>query len=251
MNKNITVVQITDLHLLAERDAKLHGYTTYSMLSDTIDSILSHTVQPDACFVTGDISQDETEASYDLARTELARLGVPVFWIPGNHDDRDMAEAVFGRSQDFRRLTKLATADWDFIYLDTCRRGADEGYLNDQDFDCFVSEVRASTEEGKHIAVVMHHHPVPTQTPLMDTYILREDDRLLKVLDDHPQIKLVICGHVHGDYQVQYGNQVIEMCPATCFQWERGASVIKTEDWRGFKVFEFSPSGYRSAFISA
>lgn len=117
MNKNITVVQITDLHLLAERNAKLHGYTTYSMLSDTIDSILSHTVQPDACFVTGDISQDETEASYDLARTELARLGVPVFWIPGNHDDRDMAEAVFGRSQDFRRLTKLATADWDFIYL--------------------------------------------------------------------------------------------------------------------------------------
>ncbi|MGD7159623.1 metallophosphoesterase [Ralstonia pseudosolanacearum] len=251
MSKNITVVQITDLHLLADPDGQLHGYRTYPVLSDTIDAILNYDVKPDMCFVTGDISQDESEASYDLARSELERLGIPVFWIPGNHDDRDQAAAAFGKSERIRRLMKLPTADWDFIYLDTCRRGADEGYLNDADFDRFVSEVRASVGQGKHVAVVMHHHPVPTQTPLMDTYILQEKERLLTVLDDHPQVKLVICGHVHGDYQLQYGNQAIEMCPATCFQWEKGASIIKTEDWRGFRMFEFSQSGYRSAFVSA
>ncbi|WP_232556802.1 metallophosphoesterase [Ralstonia solanacearum] len=249
VNRNIVVAQITDLHLLADRESELMGYCTYSMLSDTVDAILEHDTRPDVCLLTGDISQDESVESYELARFELERLGIPVFWIPGNHDERGGAETVFGASENIRRLTKLVTADWDFIYLDTCRQGAGEGYLNDRDFERFVSEVEASTGGGKNIAVVMHHHPVPTQTPLLDGYMLLDNERLLKTLDDHRQVKLVICGHVHGDYRIRYGNQMIEMCPATCFQWEKGTSTMTTENWRGFRVFEFSPSGYRSALI--
>ncbi|WP_230851095.1 metallophosphoesterase [Ralstonia solanacearum] len=157
MNRNIVAAQITDQHLLADRESELMGYCTYSMLSDTVDAILEHDIRPDVCFLIGDISQDESVESYELARSELERLGIPVFWIPGNHDERDGAEAVFGASESIRRLTKLVTADWDFIYLDTCRQGAGEGYLNDQDFERFVSQVEASTGGGKNIAVVMHH----------------------------------------------------------------------------------------------
>ncbi|MGA3845855.1 metallophosphoesterase [Ralstonia nicotianae] len=249
-NKTVTVVQITDPHLFADRDSELMGYRTYPMLSKTIDAIRGHDFRPDACFLTGDISQDESADSYELARFELERLGIPVFWIPGNHDDRGRAEAVFGQSERIHRLSKLTTGDWDFIHLETCRRGADEGYLSDPDFERFVSDVEASAGAGKQIAVVMHHHPVPTQTPLLDGYMLQDGERLLSFLDDHRQVRLVICGHVHGDYQLQYGSQTIEVCPATCFQWEKGTRTAKAEDWRGFRIFEFSSAGYQSALIS-
>ncbi|MGD7413199.1 metallophosphoesterase, partial [Ralstonia pseudosolanacearum] len=59
-NKTVTVVQITDTHLFADRDSELMGYRTYPMLSKTIDAIRGHDFRPDACFLTGDISQDES-----------------------------------------------------------------------------------------------------------------------------------------------------------------------------------------------
>ncbi len=55
-NRNIVVAQITDLHLLADRESELMGYCTYSMLSDTVDAILEHDTRPDVCLLTGDIS---------------------------------------------------------------------------------------------------------------------------------------------------------------------------------------------------
>lgn len=250
MHEDVTIVQITDTHLFADREAELMGYCTHAMLAKTIDAIRRIESRPDACFITGDISQDESERSYELVRTELDKLEMPVFWIPGNHDDRDQADAVFAQSANIHHLSTLVTASWDFIALDTCRRGADEGYLNDADFGRLSAAVQASAGEGKQIAVVMHHHPVPVQTPLLDNYVLQDNEPLLTLLDDTPQIKLVICGHVHGDYRLRYGNQVIEACPATCFQWKKGTSTAKTEDVRGFKVFRFSSSGYESTLIA-
>ncbi|MGA4422931.1 metallophosphoesterase [Ralstonia nicotianae] len=244
------MAQITDLHLLEDRQAELFGCCTYSTFSKTIDAISSQHIRPDLCVLTGDISQDGTVASYELARSELERLDMPVFWIPGNHDDPDKATAVFEQSSSIHRLTKLATGSWDFIYLDTCRAGVDHGHLSDLAFDRFTADVEASTLDGKHVAIVMHHHPVPTQTPLIDAYILQDEWRLLTLLDEHPNVKLVICGHVHGDYQLQYGTQMIEMCPSTCFQWERGTTVLKTENWRGYKLLEFSPSGYQATLVT-
>lgn len=248
--KDITVVQITDMHLLAGREAQLFDYCTYAALVLTIDAICKLAVKPDACFVTGDISQDESLQSYEWALAELERLKMPIFWIPGNHDDRDRADTVFRSSSNTHRLSTLATRSWDFIALDTCRRGADEGYLNDEDFGRFVDAVHASARAGKQIAAIMHHHPVPVQTPLLDKYVLQENQRLLALLDGTPQIKLLICGHVHGNYRLQLRHQTIEACPATCFQWEKGTSTVKTEDSRGFKIFQFSPTGYESTLIT-
>ncbi|WP_231409771.1 hypothetical protein [Ralstonia solanacearum] len=50
------MAQITDLHLLADRESELMGYCTYSMLSDTVDAILEHDTRPHVCLLTGDIS---------------------------------------------------------------------------------------------------------------------------------------------------------------------------------------------------
>ena len=93
----------------------------------------------------------------------------------------------------------------------------------------------------------MHHHPHPVGTPLVDACMLQEADDFLAQVKQHPEIKLMICGHVHGNYQITYGKQMIEACPATSFQWQTGTSTLETESKRGFKRFAFQADTYQAS----
>jgi Icc protein len=95
----------------------------------------------------------------------------------------------------------------------------------------------------------MHHHPYPVSTPLVDACMLKKADHFLEKIKQQDEIKLIICGHVHGDYKIHYGTQIIESCPATSFQWEKGTSLLKTESKKGFKRFSFYEDTYQSSVV--
>ena len=68
----LSLVQITDCHLLADAAAWLNGVDTAATLDATIDHILSNGLKPDAVLATGDLSQDGTAASYNRMKALLA-----------------------------------------------------------------------------------------------------------------------------------------------------------------------------------
>ncbi len=59
-------------------------------------------------------------------------------------------------------------------------------------------------------------------------------------------MKLIICGHVHGDYQVKYKNVMIETAPATCLQWLRGTKILKIDQKIGYKIYHFDDEYYEA-----
>ena len=82
------LLQFTDTHLHAALDGHMHGVTT----QQTFDAALNHAREdsrwpPDAIVVTGDIVQDESRVGYQRFREAFQDFGLPVFCIPGNHDD--------------------------------------------------------------------------------------------------------------------------------------------------------------------
>ena len=84
----LNVLQISDTHLHAAADSRMRGVTTYA----TFLAVLEHAQRDrrwpvDAILATGDIVQDESRAGYERFRAALEPLGVPVYSIPGNHDD--------------------------------------------------------------------------------------------------------------------------------------------------------------------
>src|SRR5262245_137029 len=86
--KALTLLQISDTHLHAAADSRMRGVTTYA----TFLAVLEHAQRDrrwpvDAILATGDIVQDESRAGYERFRASLEPLGVPVYSIPGNHDD--------------------------------------------------------------------------------------------------------------------------------------------------------------------
>jgi Icc protein len=245
----INITQITDMHLFADKNQQLHGHCTYQNLSDTVDYLIASEPIPHFVLVTGDISQDESQESYQFSRKQFERLNLPVYWIHGNHDDEAKVKSVFEGSTRLKKLDHVSTKLWDFIAINTCRPGTDDGYIDESELVNFFRKVNLAKTQHKKIVVVMHHHPYPVSTPLVDACMLKKADHFLEKIKQQDEIKLIICGHVHGDYKIHYGTQIIESCPATSFQWEKGTSLLKTESKKGFKRFSFYEDTYQSSVV--
>ncbi|EGY28098.1 protein of unknown function, metallo-dependent phosphatases domain [Candidatus Regiella insecticola 5.15] len=95
----------------------------------------------------------------------------------------------------------------------------------------------------------MHHPPFPVGTPLIDDYILKNGEDLLKKFFEYKNIELIICGHAHGDYQFNYHDVNIEVAPATCFQFKKGTLDVTVETRSGYRIFDFKREDYTSKTI--
>jgi Icc protein len=51
------------------------------------------------------------------------------------------------------------------------------------------------------IVIALHHQPVAINSPWIDKYPLLEPDAFLKLVDQHPNVKAVVWGHVHQQYE--------------------------------------------------
>src|SRR5262249_48841647 len=73
----VTIVQLSDTHI-----ASTHAPHAAANLRKAVSMI--NALHPDAVVVSGDIG--ETVGAWQIARTILKGLTVPVFYAPGNHD---------------------------------------------------------------------------------------------------------------------------------------------------------------------
>ena len=239
------VIQISDTHLFADDELDIFGVKSNLKFEEVMNKIIEEDCHDtDMIFLTGDISQDETAASYQKIAQHLSKLDIPVYWIPGNHDDLLQVEAVFQHAKNFNRGRKLSLANWHLIFLNTKIDGRDDGQLSQSELSMLSEELLVSPV-NKKIAIVMHHHPAPVGTPLIDNYILKNTTDFWDIVTG-TKVELIICGHVHGDYRFKHNNIMIESSPATCLQWEKGTKDLKTDMKIGYKIYHFNHNGYKA-----
>lgn len=244
------VAQISDVHLFSDRDGRLMGYDTYREFDRVLSRLEQrHAAELDAIWVTGDISQDESRGSYQLFAERLGRIGLPVHWLPGNHDAAPLAAEVLGGYDWMRPLQRLETPDWLVLALDSVRPGTDDGHISEQAAAEFRQRLAAAEGAAKRCVVLLHHHPAAVGTPLLDSCMLQDTERFWALMAEVPNLQLLLCGHAHGDYRLHAGGVPLEVCPATCFQWRKGTSALDTEDRRGYKLLEFHAAGFRSETV--
>lgn len=92
MSRPFTLVQISDPHLGA---SWAHGEPV-DLLAATVDRIRVSGPSPDALLVTGDLADHATDDEYRQVREVLELLAVPIYALPGNHDDRGALRRHFG-----------------------------------------------------------------------------------------------------------------------------------------------------------
>ena len=73
----------------------------------------------------------------------------------------------------------------------------------------------------------VHHHPWALGLEWIDTMTLRNGEQLMSMLDEHTQVRWVICGHVHLDQAVQRGRLTMLTTPSTCVQLSKVSQAAK------------------------
>jgi Icc protein len=107
---------------------------------------------------------------------------------------------------------------WRFVLLDSCVAGSAGGRLS----DAALAELDRAlgTAANKHVMVCLHHHPVPMHSRWLDNVGLSNANEFWSVIDSHPQVKAVVWGHVHQNFEgIRRGVRLLAT-PSTCAQFQ-------------------------------
>jgi 3',5'-cyclic-AMP phosphodiesterase len=224
----LKVLQISDTHLHAAADSRMRGVTTYA----TFLSVLEHAQRDrrwpvDAILATGDIVQDESRAGYERFRAALEPLGVPVYTIPGNHDDPKLMGEILMHGA-FQLGGELRRGSWSIVLLSTFLAGEDAGGLGPARLQGLKQALAAHS--GQNILVAMHHHPLPMGSAWLDGVALRDSADFWQIIDRHPNVRVVLCGHVHQASDHTRNKVRFLSTPSTCAQFLPGNEFFALDD---------------------
>jgi 3',5'-cyclic-AMP phosphodiesterase len=234
------IAQITDTHIKPEGVLAYRRVDTASFLARAVDHILHLDPRPDAVLATGDLVDAGEEAEYERLRRLLAPLPMPVYLIPGNHDDRVGIRRVFA---DHGYLPREGFIQYvveggplRMVALDTLRPGSSGGVM-DAERIAWV-DARLAEAPTTPTLIFMHHPPFKTGIPYMDTIGLDGADAFADVVRRHPQVERVVCGHLHRSIQARWAGTVAMTAPSTAHQV---AFDVREDAELGFTL---EPPGY-------
>jgi Icc protein len=209
------VVQVSDMHLFANTSDALVGMNCEEGLRDVLQLIRSVELPLDAVLCTGDISQDNSLASYQRLETALAELKAPQFWIPGNHDELEcMCEALGTTHPCFTR--SFCLPGWRIILLNSAVEGEVYGRLSVDELEALDA---ALGEGDENILVCLHHNPVPVGAHWLQRHALQNPDALFQRLDACPRVRVVLFGHIHHELQRERNGVLYLGTPSTSVQF--------------------------------
>ena len=229
----IQLLQVTDPHLYADPARRLYGVDTAESLRLVLEAALVDGLRPDAIVVTGDIGDDLSAGAYGRFRRALEGCGVPVYCLPGNHDDPvSMAQLLDRRG--FQYCGRARLGGWGLVLLDTHVPGQAHGLIADAELQRLEHDLHALCDVP--VVVGLHHPPVPVGSEWLDGVGLLNGDRFLDVLDRNDHVRAVIAGHVHQQFESRRGSVRLLTTPSTCAQFAPGTRTC---------VMDRRPPGYR------
>ncbi|MFP4137077.1 MAG: metallophosphoesterase [Halomonas sp.] len=232
------LIQISDCHLLADPAARSRTGVPCRQLVAVVAAANAH--RPDQVLVTGDISHDDSAASYALAARLLDGLEAPWAWLPGNHDVLAPMVAV-------RPLaTTLTLGEWRLLLLDTHLPGAEHGELDAPALEALVLRLAA---ERRPTLVAMHHPPVAVGSAWLDAIGLHRAEAFWATLAPFAQVKAVLCGHAHQAFVTHQavGEASIPVygCPSVTDPFLPGSETFAVDEAArpGFRILDLGEGG--------
>ncbi|WP_233231387.1 metallophosphoesterase family protein [Silvanigrella aquatica] len=246
------IIQISDLHIKKNKDAILYNANPRKSLELTLEQLLKEKNDFDILLLTGDISDDGSLESYEFVLNLLEKTNKMIYYINGNHDNKNNLISKFSKSIYFRQLDELVINNWLFIGLDSCVEGKDLGFLSNIEIQKCESLIRKYDNSKYNIVLVVHHHLLPVGTPLIDDCPIINSTQLLDIINNNRQIKIVITGHVHNDYSIPINELAkLETGLSSFAQFKKGGSneVEDIVKGYGYKIFEFTKDFYSTSQV--
>jgi len=235
---SVLLVQLSDSHLFATADGTLLGMKTRESLQKVIERVMAEQPQVDLLVASGDVSQDGSVESYEAFRQLTGQIDAPKRWFPGNHDES--VEMHLAAQQSDLLEPVIDIGNWRVTLLDSSVPGSVPGYLQDQQLQLLAQALSEAPE--RHHLVCLHHNPVPIGCAWMDPIGLRNPEALFAVLERFPQVRAVLWGHVHQEFDQMRGEVRLLASPSTCIQFAPGSVDFKVDTtapgYRWLRLYE-------------
>jgi Icc protein len=225
-----TILHLSDTHLLAGGVPLGGRYDTAANLRRTLASVEALGIRPDAIVFTGDLTDLGEPEAYAALRAAIepvaARLGAPVVWVAGNHDERPaLRRDLLGLEPTEEPVTAVHDlGGLRLIVLDTTVPGWHHGDLDDAQLEWLRLELTTAAPLGTILA--MHHPPLPSHIPLFDILELRDQSRLARVLAG-TDVRAILAGHLHYSTNGTFAGVPVSVAAATCYTMDLARPAVE------------------------
>lgn len=209
-----TLIQITDTHLMANADETFLGINPEQSFHAVMEDIRQKYPDFDVLIHTGDLAQEAEPSTYARYLAYMQQLNIETFQVPGNHDDLN----CFPLKQALPMPTVIDLQHWSIILLNTAMKGRIDGWIQAEQLEQLRPILQQ--RQNKHLIIGCHHHPFDMKSAWIDQHKLKNTDALTEVFQAYPNIKAVLCGHVHQDSIHTWNNIAFLSTPSTCVQFK-------------------------------
>ena len=215
------IAQLTDLHVRPVGQAANRVVETNMLTERAFRAVMTRPPLPDVVLLTGDLTDQGLAEEYAVLAELITRtLPLPVFAIPGNHDNREvmLAQLPGARQEDGFAQYAIDLYPVRLVMLDTLVPGEAHGALCARRLE-WLDRTLAAVQD-KPTLIAMHHPPFLCGIAHMDRLALRERAAFAEVLARHGQVRRIVCGHNHRPVTARVGDAIASIAPSVAHQVE-------------------------------
>lgn len=236
-----TLVHLSDTHLLAGNPPLGGRFDTARNLERMLGALERTGVRPDALVFTGDLTDLGEPEAYralrDAVEPVAERLGAPVVWVAGNHDERPaLRQGLLGGAPTEEPVTGV----WDLgglrlVALDTSVPGWHHGEIDPAQLEWLEDVLSTTAPHGTVVA--LHHPPLPSHVPLFDILELREQDRLAAILRGS-DVRTILGGHLHYATTGTFAGIPVSVAAASCYTMDISRPAVEVNGMDAGQSFQ-------------
>lgn len=230
---HLSVLQLSDLHVLPAPEDKLLGVATESYFHAVLNHAFEQNKNYELLLLSGDLAQSPCEQSYTRILQKIQQYGFPTRCLAGNHDDFPLMQKIFN-TEKVTCEKQTILGNWQIVTLNSQILGSEVGRLAQSELDFLEKTLSENMDLFTLIAV--HHNCLPTESAWLDTMTIQNSDEFLNIVARHKNVKVITTGHIHQELHKQFGDVLVLGTPSTCFQF--------TPNSQHFSM-DRTPAGYR------
>jgi 3',5'-cyclic AMP phosphodiesterase CpdA len=211
------IAQVTDTHIKAAGRLAYRQVDSAQKLRNCVAHLNALDPRPDIVLLTGDLVDLGRPEEYALLREILAPLAMPLYAIPGNHDERGALRRAFADQAYLPRdgeFLQYALEDYPLrlVGLDTVVPGEQRGELCARRLAWLDAELARAPD--RPTVLFMHHPPFATGLANMDWQNCHNGDALGELVQRHRQVFRILCGHVHRPMHLHWYGVTASIAPS-------------------------------------
>jgi 3',5'-cyclic AMP phosphodiesterase CpdA len=219
----LLIAQISDTHILAPGSDHAAAELRADCLRRCIADI--NVQQPDAVILTGDTVQFGRADEYARLRKLLAPLKAPLYFVPGNRDDKhtlgeSFADTPFAEDAEFIQYT-VEGHELRLVGIDStlaCERKGVFCTARQEWLEAVLSD-----QPDQATLLFIHHPPFDIEDHYIGGYRRpAEATALESIVSRHSQVEALLCGHVHCPVDRAWAGTRAKVMPSVAVDVRKG-----------------------------